>query len=182
MTTWNRFAATACAGFLFAGIVMAGGPHGPGPGGGCKGDCGCGKGAGRGAGAASMGEIRDTFHALLADHTKIVRMVEEIDGGVATATTSADPAVAEKIRVHARQMKDRLATGQGLRHWDPLFVKLFEHHEEIAMSVEEIPNGVRVVETSKKPEVTKLIRAHALAVSEFVECGFDRVHEPTPLP
>jgi quercetin dioxygenase-like cupin family protein len=40
-----------------------------------------------------------------------------------------------------------------------------------------------VVETSDDPEVVALIRQHAhRAVSEFVERGMDRAHEPTPLP
>jgi uncharacterized protein YdcH (DUF465 family) len=129
-----------------------------------------------------MADVRDTFHALLGDHEKIHRVVEEIDGGVATTTISADPAVTRKIREHVRQMQGRVERGEGLRHWDPLFVEIFEHHEEIAMAIENVPGGVRVRETSSNADVVKLIRAHAKAVTEFTERGFERAHEATPLP
>jgi uncharacterized protein YdcH (DUF465 family) len=166
---------------LAFGPVLAGGPGGCGKG--CCGGCG-----GKGGGAASasvpaMPEVRDTFHALLADHAKIKRTVEDVEGGVLSVTTSEEPAVAEKIRLHVRQMKSRMEAGAGLRHWDPLFVAIFENHDKIAMTIEDVPGGVRVVETSKDPKVTALIRQHARrGVSEFVARGFDRAHEPTPMP
>jgi uncharacterized protein YdcH (DUF465 family) len=129
-----------------------------------------------------MAEARATFHALLADHDKIHRAVEEIEGGVATTTVSEDPAIAKTIRVHVRQMQARVEKGDGLRYWDPLFVEVFKHHDEIAMTIEDVPGGVVVRETSQNPEVAKLIRAHAKTVSEFAERGFDRAHEASPLP
>jgi hypothetical protein len=153
-----------------------------GPGcGGCGGPGGCAKGSGP-RGATSMAEVRDTFHALLGDHEKISRAVEEIEGGVATTTLSEDPAIAKTIRVHVRQMQARVEAGDGLRHWDPLFVEVFKHHDEIVMAIEDVPGGVVVRETSKNPDVTKLIRAHAKAVSEFAQRGFERAHEASPLP
>jgi len=129
-----------------------------------------------------MSEARDTFHALLSDHEKIRRVVEDIEGGVATTTVSDDPEVTALLRKHVRQMKGRVENGEGLRHWDPLFVEIFKHHEEIAMTIEDVPGGVKVKETSKNPEVAKLIRAHAKTVSEFTARGFDRAHEASPLP
>lgn len=155
--------------------------------GGCGGERGA-RAAGEAAaprathGPAGMAEVRDTFHALLGDHDRIRRTVRKIRRGVATTTVSDDPAVAAKIRLHVRQMRDRLERGAGLRHWDPLFVELFAHHEEIAMEIDDVPGGVRVRETSGNPEVVKLIRAHAAAVTEFTERGFDRAHEASPLP
>ena len=133
-------------------------------------------------GSGSMAEARDTFHALLGDHEKIHRAVEEIEGGVATTTLSEDPAIAAKIRVHVRQMQARVATGDGLRYWDPLFVEVFKHHDEIAMVIEDVPGGVLVRETSRNPDVVTLIRAHAKTVSEFAERGFERAHEASALP
>ena len=82
---------------------------------------------------------RDTFHALLGDHERIHRAVEEIEGGVSTTTLSEDPATAKKIRVHVRQMQSRISAGDGLRHWDPLFVEVFKHHDEIVMAIEDSP-------------------------------------------
>lgn len=142
---------------------------------------------GQGQGQGRMGQggdgHHDTIHALLADHEVIERRVEDIPGGVETWTTSDDPEVAELIRVHVRQMDARLESGQPVRRWDPLFAEIFEHAEAIEMVIEDIPGGVRVVETSDDPEVVALIRQHAhRAVSEFVERGMERAHEPTPLP
>jgi uncharacterized protein len=129
-----------------------------------------------------MAEARDTFHALLGDHEKIHRTVEEIEGGVATTTISDDPAVTAEIRKHVLQMKGRVETGEGLRYWDPLFVEVFKHHDEIVMAIDNVPGGVVVRETSQNPDVVKLIRAHAKTVSEFAERGFDRAHEASSLP
>lgn len=160
-------------------VLSALAPQAAGPPGG-----GCGKGACcRRGGGTSMAEARDTFHALLSDHEKISRVVEDVEGGVSTVTTSSDPEVAAKIRLHVRQMHDRLREGAGLRYWDPLFAAIFEHHDKIDMAIEDVEGGVKVVETSKDPKVVPLIRQHARrAVSEFVARGFDRAHEPTPLP
>jgi hypothetical protein len=87
------------------------------------------------------------------------------------------------IRKHTAEMKTRLEQGQPTRMWDPLFAAIYEHHDEIAMSIVEIDGGVRVTETSKNPEVVALIRQHAhKGVSEFVAQGFERAHKASPLP
>ena len=129
------------------------------------------------------GAHHDTIHALLADHEAIERRVVDRADGVETWTESDDPAIAARIREHVRQMKDRLASGRPMRRWDPLFAEIFKHADVISMEIEDTPRGVRVIETSDDPEVVALIRQHAhRAVSEFVERGMDRAHEPTPLP
>jgi hypothetical protein len=129
-----------------------------------------------------MSQVMQVFHQLLTDHGKIKWTVEEIPGGVVTTTTSDDPTVTAKIHVHVGQMKQRVESGQPLRMWDPLFAELFRHYDKIEMIVEEIPGGVKVTETSKDSNVALLIRQHARGVSEFVERGWDRAHEATPLP
>ena len=123
------------------------------------------------------------IHDLLMDHEKIRREVENIPGGVRTVTTSSDPSVTESIRTHVYQMKSRIEEGRLIRHMDPLFREIFEHHDKIDMRIEEVPGGVRVTETSADPQVALLIRQHARrAVSEFVERGMRRAMQPTPLP
>lgn len=125
----------------------------------------------------------DNIHALLDSHEAIQREVKEIDRGVETVTTSDDPAVTRTIRQHVRQMQQRMESGQGLRWWDPLFAELFRRHDEVRMEIEEVPGGVLVRETSDDAAVVALIRQHALrGVSEFVESGYARAHQPTPLP
>lgn len=124
-----------------------------------------------------------TIHSLLASHTAIERRVVDRPDGVETWTESDDPEVAVQIREHVRQMDARLETGQPIRRWDPLFAEIFKHADAIEMEIEDTPKGVRVVETSDDPEVVALIQQHAhRAVSEFVEGGMDRAHQPTPLP
>ncbi len=130
-----------------------------------------------------MQEARDSIHYLLEHHQQIERKVEMLKKGVVTVTTSENPEIAETIRHHVRQMEQRLESGHGMRHWDPLFVELFKHADEIEMKIVDVPGGVRVRETSDNPRVADLIRAHAAqGVSEFVERGFDRAHEASPLP
>ncbi|OZC01495.1 hypothetical protein BSZ36_17220 [Rubricoccus marinus] len=130
-----------------------------------------------------MGEDMDTIHALLADHQAIERRVVDRSDGVETWTESDDPEVAARIREHVRQMDARLEDGRPIRRWDPLFAEIFEHADAITMEIEDTERGVRVVETSNDPYVVRLIQQHAhRAVSEFVDRGMDRAHEPTPLP
>ena len=136
----------------------------------------------RGMGPEMMRDMRP-IHQLLLNHEKIERQVEEIPGGVRTVTTSEDPQVAQAIRTHVRQMKERLEQGEPIRKMDPLFREIFQHHDKIHMEIEDVPGGVRVMETSQDPQVVALIRQHAQrAVSEFVERGMPRAMEPTPLP
>lgn len=156
--------------------------HGQGKGAGAGAGHGPGPHAGMGCGAGAGADHHDMIHSLLGDHEKIRREVESIDGGIVSETTSEDPEVTDWIRAHVAQMGERLEAGQGLRHWDPLFVEIFEHHDAIQMDVETIPGGVRVRETSDDPRVGMLIEKHAEAVSEFVEQGFERAHRETPLP
>ena len=156
---------------FFAGPVLAQG-HGMGP--------GHGRGMGQGM---RPDEAHRTIHALLADHDAIERRVVDRPDGVETWTESDDPEVAARIRTHVREMKERLEDGQPIRRWDPLFAEIFEHADAVEMTIEDLPRGVRVVETSEDPYVVALIQQHAhRAVSEFVERGMDRAHEPTPLP
>ncbi len=154
-----------------------------------KGSCGGGRGHGHGhghghgRGGGGMQEARDSIHYLLEHHQQIERKVEMLKMGVVTVTTSENPEIAEMIRHHVRQMEQRLESGHGMRHWDPLFVEIFKHADKIEMKIVDVPGGVRVRETSDDPKVADLIRAHAAqGVSEFVERGFDRAHEASPLP
>lgn len=124
-----------------------------------------------------------TIHELLVQHEKINRTVEDLENGVKTRTTSQDPEVAASIRKHVRQMKERMEAGKPIRQMDPLFKELFEHADKIELQIEDIDDGVIVTETSKDPQVVKLIRQHARrAVNEFAAHGMKRAMQPTPLP
>ena len=139
-----------------------------------------GVGMGHGGGPAVM----QTARALMHDHRwEIERRIEEIDDGVITVTRSpSSPAAAAAIRRHVREMKGLLESGGRVRQWDPLFRELFERADEISIEIEQLEDGMRVIETSDDPEVVKLIQAHARKVTEFVERGPTAAHEQTPLP
>jgi hypothetical protein len=139
--------------------------------------------SGEGMMDAGMMEDMRVIHSLLADHDRISRDVDDIDAGIRARTTSDDAEIAELIATHVGQMKARVEEGAAIRHMDPLFREIFEHHEEIEMEVARVDGGVLVVETSVNPQVELLIRQHAhRAVSEFVADGMARAMEPTPLP
>lgn len=136
----------------------------------------------QGMGAGMMEDMR-VIQQLLVSHDRIRRRVEDVADGIRASTTSGDSEVAELIRTHVGQMKERVEDGDPIRRMDPLFREIFEHHTAIEMEVEETPSGVTVVETSADPQVELLIRQHAnRAVSEFVAEGMARAMRPTPLP
>lgn len=123
------------------------------------------------------------IHSLLTNHEKIQRQVDDIPGGVRTVTISKDPEIASLIQTHVWQMKDRVEEGRPIRMMDPVFREIFRNHGKIEMSIENIPGGVRITETSEDPQVVLLIRQHAhRAVSEFVRYGMERARQPTELP
>lgn len=139
-----------------------------------------------GGGPGGHQQEMQTIHALFSDHQKIRRTVRTLDEGrergVETLTESDDPRVQALITTHAVAMQQRLAKGQPIRMWDPLFAALFEHAAKIRMEVIPTPKGVRVVETSTDPYVVSLIQAHAAGVTEFVTAGPSVMHKSHPLP
>jgi hypothetical protein len=132
---------------------------------------------------AQMMQDMPVIHDLLVNHDAIHRQVTDIAGGISAVTTSPDPRVAQLIQSHVWAMKERVHNGRPIRQMDPLFREIFENHQLIDLQVQNVPGGVRVVETSNDPQATLLIRQHARsAVSEFVRSGMQRAMQPTPLP
>ena len=130
-----------------------------------------------------MMEDMRPIREMLMHHEKIERRVENLNDGVKTWTTSEDPEIAAAIQKHVRQMHERLKEKKPIRQMDPLFREIFKHADKIEMQIEDLSNGVLVVETSEDPQVVKLIQQQAnRAVSEFVEHGMQRAMQPTPLP
>jgi Spy/CpxP family protein refolding chaperone len=131
--------------------------------------------------SASMPQ--EAIHALFDNYLKIKRTVRDLPDGVEAITTSADPVVAALIRTHVHQMKARLESGQMMRGFDPLFREIFAQHEKIQLAIQEIDGGVKIVETSKDPQVVLLIQRHANeGVSQFVARGAAVMHEVVGLP
>ena len=140
-----------------------------------------GKGKGR-MGGGRHGVMRSAMSLVHEYRDVIEREVVEIENGVITTTVSGDPEAAEVLSRHVAEMKGLIESGGRVRAWDPLFREIFDHYQEIDMTVETVAGGVRVTETSENPEVAKLIKAHARKVGEFVARGPAAVHESTPLP
>ena len=151
---------------------------------------GCGKGRGRrGAGGAedpprSHGGRPEMqlAHYLIENHQRLQRSVELIQGGVRTRTTTDDAELVETLRQHVQQMASLIHDGGRIRNWDPLFREIFDHRESIEIEIDNLDNGVEVVETSDDDAVALLIQAHAKKVDEFVARGRAAYREETPLP
>ena len=180
-----------------AGEGMAGGGCGQGHGGGMGGDS-KGMAAGgmscKGMGAMKMGAaggeqprgagpgVMHNAMSLVHQRAGIERRVQEIEGGIRSVTIAKDPATADLIERHVRQVAELVASGGRMRAWDPLFSAIFDDYEKIDIEIERIENGVVVEETSTDPWVTALIRAHATKVDDFLARGPAAVHEATSLP
>ena len=172
---------TCATTLLIASIVVGPALAQPGPG------RGFGRGQGRGAGAQNNdgpgrgpghrqderhAEDHNVLHFLLTNHEKIRREVTELPNGVETLTESDDQEIVAKIQEHVYWMQQRIEKTQPIRMRDPLFAELFRHTDKIRMVHKDTDEGVRVTETSDDPYVAKLIKAHAKAVSGFVDRGF----------
>lgn len=124
----------------------------------------------------------EVFQFLLTHHEKINRTVKQLSNGVETLTESDVPEIADKIKDHVQWMKYRIEETHPIRMRDPLFAEIFKHTDKIKMKVEHTEKGVRVVETSDDPYVATLIKAHAKAVSGFVDRGFSEAMKNHPVP
>ena len=179
----------ACCQGMAAGRGMGrGNPSGAG---GCCAGMGRGPAADEATGRGMMGrgmgggnhQVMQKAMTLVHNRFAIEREVEEIAGGVRTTTrVKDDPEVLAVLRAHVGDVEQLLQSGGRIRQWDPLFAAIFDHYDEIEMTIEELPDGVRVTETSENPAVAELIRAHAAKVNDFLARGHDAVHEATPLP
>jgi len=141
-----------------------------------------GKGQGNGSGGQGNHAKMENARTLVHNHESIERTVEEIPGGVRTVTTSTDVEMVAVLYAHVAEMKGLLESGGHVRRWDPLFVEIFDHADEIDMEIQAIENGLEVTETSENPRVTQLIRAHANKISEIAAQGPTAAHQPTPVP
>lgn len=141
-----------------------------------------GRGQGGMMGDASHAEDMALFHFLLDNREKIERTVTELPDGVETLTESDDTEVADKIREHVQAMYRRLEEKRPIHRRDPLFAEIFQHANQIEMTMVETEKGLRVRETSSDPYVAKLIKSHAEVVSAFLENGRAEMRKNHPVP
>lgn len=134
-----------------------------------------------GKGPAQGGsDFRGVIHSLFANYEDFERKVEILENGYRAVTTSKDPKSAKLLQEHVIQMKERLDGGFGVRHWDPAFAELREHHEDMTIELEEITGGVSVSVMGKTPEAIQVAKNHAKIVSGFVEKGGEQMHATHP--
>jgi hypothetical protein len=124
----------------------------------------------------------EMFHFLLDHREAIERTINELPDGVETLTESDDPEIAAAIREHVRAMYTRLDEERPIHRRDPLFAEIFEHADQIEMTMEETEHGLRVRETSSDPYVAKLIQSHARVVSAFIDNGYAEMRQNHPVP
>lgn len=123
-------------------------------------------------------EEHERVQALLANHQRVIRTIEEIPGGVKATTTTDQPELVTTLRTHVREMTNRLRSNQPVRMWDPVFRNVFDNARHIEVSEQDVPNGIEVTETSTNPDVVSIIRTHARSVSGFVDRGITAAAPP----
>ncbi len=161
---------------------------GHGHGGGMRGHGGMdGMGGHGGMGGGGQYHMRygEMIHNLLNHHELIDRESLATENGIDSTTTSENQNVAEWIKTHVHQMKELLDSEDGyIREWDELFEAAFDLRDLHDMEVQDLDNGVRVVQFVKENvegeerECAKaIIQAHAGVVDNFVKLGFDEAEK-----
>ena len=125
-----------------------------------------------------MADEHEAIWTLLDHRASIKRSVEEIPNGVKTTTTTSDPDLVSTLRKHVQQMAQRVKAGALVRMWDPVFRDIFDHAGEIKVSIQDVEGGIEVTQTTAKPDVVPMIRAHARKVAQFIEQGHAAVRPP----
>ena len=114
----------------------------------------------------------DNIHTLFDQHAKVRRDVKLTATGYEAVTESDDPKVAETLRAHVAQMRERLGSGLPVRRWDPAYEEMVRHHEDLELKVEPTARGLRVVMTGRTPAAIKIAQNHAQIVSKFAAHGW----------
>lgn len=122
------------------------------------------------------------FHRLLANREKIRREVVNLSNGIDTVTRSDDAEVGRVLKTHVAAMAKRIEDGRAIHARDPLFAEVFRNAKHIAVKVEQLADGVHVVETSSDPYTVTLLQEHADVVNLFLERGMSEMHRDHPAP
>lgn len=120
-----------------------------------------------GVGMADMRLYMDMF----ARHTEITRTVEQIPGGVRTATQSNSPDLATQLHSHVSSMYSHLDQGVEVMCMSRTLPTLFRNASGYRRQLTMSPTGVIAEETADDPALTEIIRAHAREVTGFVRDG-----------
>ncbi|WP_373070034.1 hypothetical protein [Sulfurimonas sp.] len=138
----------------------------------------------RGRGGSDPQHIADSklYHELLVRHEEIERITKETESGIETITrvTSKDQELIKILQDHALGMKKRFDGNRAIRSWDPLFIELFDHREQINMNYEMLDDGIKVTLTSDDEKVSELIKLHDETLHAFVKHGFKASRHESP--
>lgn len=134
---------------------------------------------GKGNGHAAE-DFRGVIHSLFAEHDNFVRKVELLQDGYRAETTSESSDSAKLLQKHVTQMKERLESGLGVRHWDPAFAEFRAHYKDMVIEVKNIENGVAVSVTGRTPEAIQVAKNHAKLVSGFIDKGESEMRATHP--
>jgi hypothetical protein len=120
-----------------------------------------------GASPADMSLYMDMFNR----HNEITRIVEEIPGGIRTATQSNSPDLVAQLQAHVSSMYSHVEQGAEVMCMSASLPTLFRHANGYRRQLTFTPTGVIAEETADDPALTQAIRAHAQEVTGFVRDG-----------
>lgn len=122
------------------------------------------------------------YHELLVRHDEIERTTKEIESGIESITRvkSKDKELVKILQDHALGMKKRFDGNRAIRSWDPLFIELYDHRDQITMNSEMLDDGIKVTLTSDDEKVRELIRLHDETLHAFVKHGSKASRHESP--
>ncbi len=123
-------------------------------------------------------EVNDLKN-IFTNHKKITRNVINVPNGIKTITFSQDEKVRESIINHVSMMTTRMAENKNpeVMIQSPTLTELFKYYDQIETELEVTDTGIAVIQTSKNPEVVKLLQKHAGEISDMVDRGMQAIHE-----
>jgi hypothetical protein len=121
-------------------------------------------------------EQREHIQFMAEHHEQLERRVTLLEDGYEAETTTPNAVLAAKLKAHFAYMEKRLGSGAMVRRWDPAFVELVAHHDQIKTQVVYLDNGLKVVVKGTTPEGILVAQNHARIVTGFTQEGEEAVH------
>jgi hypothetical protein len=123
-------------------------------------------------------EVKDLKN-IFQMHKGITRVVSNLPNGIVTITEAEDEDLREAIISHVSMMITRIQDGKNpeVIIQSPTLDKLFDAYDDIDTEIELTEKGIKVIQTSKNPDVVKLLQTHAAEVSDMANRGMQAVHE-----
>jgi hypothetical protein len=122
--------------------------------------------------------IMTGVHEMFVGHEQLTRTVTVLPDGIRSVTESSDARLAQLIKDHVTISNTQVVRGvdPGLPMESDALRAIFAHHADIRTTIETIPNGVVVTQTSSNPEAVAALQQHAAEVTTFVKEGMAAMH------